>query len=417
MNVLRIYFSALWRDSSNPCPWALCDDSGAVLQQGLSTLADMPKTRDCIGILSADRVLMFTAPRPPGNPRRWQAALPFVAEEHALTDPDDIHAVPAATSEPGTIAVSVVAKSWLKQIVMATIGAGLPLHRLIAETLMPALSADSWTLVWDGGGGFLRTSPTTGLVLDSGDHESPPLTLLLSLTAAGNTPPQRIELRYIQSATPSDFPSRVLPAQDLPGWNLPVPLALGEAWDWRRAPIPDAIPNLLWGDFAPPMRLFDGLSKLRPVLFILLAAFLIEVVGTHIEWGVLAQEKHALTQQQEHIFRAAFGDGSTLVDAPLQMQRNLAASRHAAGVADDTDFIPLLDSVAQAMGTLNANSLRGLNFDSGKLELDLKLAKPADFDTLTKKLQSRGLKVRTSDMHDLGDGTQAKLALSLEGLR
>ena len=413
MNVLRIYFSALWRDSTSPCPWALCDDSGAVLQQGLSPLASMPKTYHCIGILSADRVLMFTAPQPPGNQRRWQAALPFIAEEHALTDPDDIHAVPAATSQADTMAVSVIAKSWLKQIVAATTEARLPLRRLIAETLMPDLSAASWTLVWDGSSGFLRTSPTTGLTLDSGDHETPPLALLLSLTAAGTHPPRQIELRQIQSADVA-----VSPAQDLPGWNLPVPLVRGEAWDWRRAPIPEAIPNLLWGDFAPPMRLFESLPKLRPVLFILLAAFIIEVVGTHIEWAILAQEKHALTQQQEHIFHAAFGDDSTLVDAPLQMQRNLAASRHAAGVADTTDLIPLLDSAAQVIGTLNAGSLRSLNYDSGKLELDLKLAQSVDFDALTKKLQSRGLKVRTSDMHDLGDGTsQAKLTLSLEALQ
>lgn len=103
MNVLRIYFSALWRDSTSPCPWALCDDSGAVLQQGLSPLASMPKTYHCIGILSADRVLMFTAPQPPGNQRRWQAALPFIAEEHALTDPDDIHAVPATTDRKSVV--------------------------------------------------------------------------------------------------------------------------------------------------------------------------------------------------------------------------------------------------------------------------------------------------------------------------
>lgn len=408
MNVLRIYFSALWRDSTTPCPWALCDDSGAVLQQGLSPLATMPRSRDCVGILAADRVLIFTAPQPPGKQRRWQAALPFIAEEHALTDPDDIHAVPAATSEAGTMAVSVITKSWLKQIVAATTAAGLPLRRLVAETLMPALSADSWTLVWDGCGGFLCTTPTTGLALDSGDDETPPLALLLSLGAAGTHPPQQIELRQVQSVTPAG----------LPVWNLPVPLVMGEAWDWRRAPIPDAIPNLLWGDFAPPMRLFDGLPKLRPVLLILLAAFIIETTGTHIEWVILAHEKHALMQQQEQIFRAAFGDDSTLVDAPLQMQRNLAALRHAAGVADAADFIPLLDNAAQVIGTLNVGSLRSLNYDSGKLELDIKLTKSADFDRLSKKLQSRGLRVLASDRHDLGDGTtQAKLTLSLEALQ
>lgn len=405
MNVLRIYFSAQWRDSSSPCPWALCDESGSVLQQGVSPLADIPKTRDCIGILAADRVLIFTTQQPPGNKRRWPSALPFIAEEYTLTDPEDIHAVPAGAKEPGMITVSVMTKSWLKQIVAVTTAAGLPLRRLITESLMPVLPADSWTLVWDGHNGFLRTSDTTGLALDSGNQQTPPLALLLSLTAAAVNAPRQIELRFTGSASPAALPS----------WDLPVPLVSGDVWDWQRAPVSDAIPNLLWGDFTPPLRLFDGLTKLRPALFILLGALVIEVVGTHIEWVMLARDKHVLTQNVEHIFRGTFGDDSTLVDAPLQMQRNLAGLRHAAGVADDADFISLLDTVTPSLGT--AGAVRSLNYESGKLELDLKLANATELHSIEQKLQHTGLRIRTSDMHDLGDGIEAKLTLSLEGLR
>ncbi len=361
----------------------------------------MPATRECIGIVAADRVLIFTTPTPTGNKRRLQAALPFIAEEYTLTDPDDIHATPAASSKNGTLAVSVMTKSWLKQIIAATTASGLPLRRLVAETLMPVLPSDSWTLIWDGRSGFLRTSFTTGLALDNGTQETPPLALLLSLTAAGVIAPRQIELRCIQSATA------------LPSWDLPVPVVQGEIWDWQCAPISNAIPNLLWGDFASPTRLFDGLSKLRPALFILLAALTIEVTGTHIEWFMLAHEKHTLTQNMEKIFRGSFGDDSTLVDAPLQMQRNRAALRHAAGVTDDADFLPLLDSAAPSLGT----AVRSLNYESGRLELEIQLAKVADFDKLEKNLRNSGLTVRTSDKHDLGNGTQAKLILSLEGMR
>lgn len=401
MNTLRIYFSALWQDSSTPCAWALCDDANAVLQQGHSPLAQIPKSAGCIGILAADRVLIFTTAIPPGNRRRWQSALPFIAEEHSLTDPDDMHAIPATGPTPDTIAVSVTTKSWLKQIVTAAADAGLPLRRLVAETLIPALPVDSWTLVWSGQNGFLRTSLTTGLALDSGDNQSPPLALLLSLTAAGTNLPRQIQLRFTESATA------------LPSWDLSVPMLQGEHWDWRCAPISDAAPNLLWGDFAPPIRLFERLSRLRPALFILLAVLTIEIIGTHIEWIQLAHEKRTLTQQIEQIFHSTFGDDSTLVDAPLQMQRNLAALRHTAGVSDSTDFLPLLDSAAPALGT----TVKSMNYESGKLAIDIKLAKSADFKTLEKKLRNRGLKVLTSDMHDLGDGTEAKLTLSQGGLQ
>ena len=365
----------------------------------------MPKTHDCIGIASADRVLIFTAPEPPGNKRRWQAALPFIAEEYALTDPDDIHATPSTSSEPDHIAVSVIAKSWLNQIVTATTAAGLPLRRLVAESLLPALQPDSWTLVWDGRNGFLRTSTTTGLALDCSSPQTPPLALMQSLAGATTNMPRQIEMR-LAGAMP-----------DIPSWDLPVPLATGERWDWQHVPISDQTPNLLWGDFTPPMRLFDGLSRLRPALFILLTAFAIEVIGTHIEWLMLIHEKNTLAHHVERIFHSTFGEDSVLVDAPLQMQRNLAALRHTAGVADDTDFLSLLDIAAPSLGTLNNGAMRSLNYESGKLGLDIKLANPAAFQSIEQKLQRNGLHVRTSDMHDLGDGTQAKLILSLEGLR
>jgi type II secretory pathway component PulL len=73
----------------------------------------------------------------------------------------------------------------------------------------------------------------------------------------------------------------------------------------------------------------------------------------------------------------------------------------------------MLDRATPSLET----SVHSLNYESGKLELDIKMAKVADFETLEKKLKNSGFRVRISDMHDQADGTQAKLALSLEGLR
>jgi general secretion pathway protein L len=406
LNVLRIYFSAQWHDSTTLCAWALCDETGAIVQQGCSPLSDMPVTRDCIGILAADRVLTFTAPQPPGKKHRWQSALPFIAEEHSLTDPDDIHAVPSPSTEPGMITVSVTTKSWLKQILTATTAQGRPLRRLIAESFIPELPIDAWVLIWDGHTGFLRTSGTTGCALDNGTQDTPPLALTLCLTDDKVKKPARIELRLTDSVQPAAFPA----------WTLPVPLVQGKTWSWQSAPINDTMPNLLWGDYAPPLRVFDGLSKLRPALFILLAAFAIEVTATHIEWLMLAQEKQALTKNIEHVFHASFGDDSTLVDAPLQMQRNLANLRHAAGVTDDADFIPMLDTLTPSLGLLKPGTINSLNYESGKLELVLKLANASEVEATEQKLKRNGLKVRTSELHATGDGLQGKLTLTREGL-
>lgn len=388
MSILRIYFSAQWRDSTSPCPWALCEESGKVISQGLSQLDAMPAASERIGIVSFDRVLIFTAPRPPGSKRRWQGALPFIAEEHALSDPEDIHAV--AVDEAGKISVLVVSKSWMRQITK------MGLRRLIPETLMPDLPPDGWTLVWDGKEGFLRTSATTGLALDCGDSQTPPLALKQSLAVAT---PEQIQVRYLSSAQTGA----------LPDWDLP--LAMGPSWDWRCAPISSSIPNLLSGEFSPPLRLFDGLAKLGPALVIMLVALLIEIAGTHIEWIKLANEKQQLNQEMARIFHATFGDESELVDGPLQMRRNLVGLRHAAGVIDEADFISLLDRVSPLLG----DAVRGLNYESGRLEIDVKLGKSEDLEKLKKDMNAIGLKVRSSGLQNLPDGLQARL--TVEGMQ
>ena len=94
MSSLRIYFTDKWRDPTSPCEWALCDDSGKLLQTGHDPLANLPKGHECIAILAPDRVLSIASTLPPGLKRRWRTALPFIAEEYTLTEPDNNHVVP-----------------------------------------------------------------------------------------------------------------------------------------------------------------------------------------------------------------------------------------------------------------------------------------------------------------------------------
>lgn len=404
MSTLRIYFSGSWRDSSSPCPWALCDETGAVLQSGNDPLAAMPKGKECIAIAAPDRVLSVGAKLPPGPRRRWQAALPFVAEEYTLPDPEDNHVVPGQALADGRMMLAIVDKPWLRRIVEACRTANLPLRRMIPETFLPALALGAWTLVWDGSSGFVRTGSTNGMALDNSDAVTAPLALRLSLNSAQAATPEKIEVR---------FPQHVPEAQRiLPQWDgLPGAISAGPAWDWRRESIPAGALNLLWGDFAPRTRIGEWWPKSRPAALILLAALGVEAIGANIEWAMLAHEKKTLTQDMERSFRAAFGEAGTLVNAPLQMQRNLAELRHRAGLPDDGDFLPLLDAAAPALAALPAGSMRGLHYESGRLDVDLKLGRGSDFQDLRQRLQHKGLGVRMGDIRDVGNGAESRLTL------
>jgi len=77
-------------------------------------------------------------------------------------------------------------------------------------------------------------------------------------------------------------------------------------------------------------------------------------------------------------FRATFGDTVTLVNAPLQMQRNLAELRHAAGLPDAGDFLPLLNLAGRSLSALPAGSVASMHYEAGRLDLDIRLARKAD---------------------------------------
>ncbi|BBJ00431.1 type II secretion system protein L [Ferrigenium kumadai] len=407
MSILRIYFSGSWRDSTSPCPWALCEENGTVLQSGNDPLAALPKGKECIAIAAPDRVLSISAKLPPGSRRRWQAALPFAAEEHTLPDPEDSHVVPGPALADGHMLIAVVDKPWLRRIVEACRTANLPLRRMVPETFLPPLAPETWTLMWDGSSGFMRTGAASGMALDTGGPHTAPLALHLSLNSARNNSPAslpgKIEVR---------FPQHVPEAQRiLPQWNLPTILSAGPVWDWRRAPVPADALNLLWGDFAPRARISEWWPQLRPAALILLAALGVEAIGANIEWALLAHEKKTLTQDMERSFRTAFGEAGTLVNAPLQMQRNLADLRHSAGLPDDGDFLPLLDASAPTLATLPAGSVRGLHYESGRFDVDIKLSRGSDIQDLRQHLQNKGLGVQIGDIHDVGDGAEARLTL------
>jgi len=408
MSELRIYFSAAWRDSATPCPWALCDDRGGMQQSGVSPLANLPKGHDCVAIIAADRVLNIPAMLPPGNRRRLQSLLPFVAEEFTLSDPEENHVVPGDTLADGRRMLAVVDKQWLQRIVSAAQQAKLSLRRMLVESAMPTATAESWTLVWDGQGGFVKTGAAGAVALDAGDAQAMPVLLRMSLDGAVQIP-KKIEFKF-RHDTPAEL-------RTMPQWaDLSVPLVAGSDWDWRRAPVADTALNLLWGEFTPRAKLQEWWPRLRPAVWLLLAVLAIETVGSNVQWAQLVYEKNQQTKNMQRIFRATFGEAVTLVNAPLQMQRNLAEARHAAGVEDSGDYLSLLNAAGMALAALPGGSVVAMHYESGRLDIDIRLPKKADFARLQKTLLDSGLGVRMGEVRDLGNAAETRVTLLPEGM-
>lgn len=405
---IRIYFSVNWHDSSSPCPWALCDESGTVIRSECSALSEIPKAEEYIAIVAASRFTCVSVPMPAKAKRRWESALPFVAEEYTLTDPEENHVVPGGIQNDGQRSLFIVDKQWLKSLLAACLEAHISLRRVLPEILLPNLPENSWVVVLEGNQGFMRTAAYSGIALDNFDTDHPPLALTLSFNNALPFPPQKIEIRYaLNSITDEGV---------LPRWeNLPTAAVLGEPWDWKSAPIANNTLNFLWGEFAPKAKLHEWLWKLRPVLWIILAALVIETVGLNLEWLLLSQEKKSVIQNMEKTFRKTFGESTSIVNPALQMQRNITSLRHSVGVTDDADFLPLLDQVSNTLSELPAGSITGLHYEAGRLDMEIKLHSATEIRTLQQRLLNKGLYIRVGEIRESEGSAEAKLAIQPGG--
>jgi len=402
MNQLRIYLKHDWQDATSLCDWALLDAGGAVTQTGADTLASMPIADECIAIVGASQVLCLSKTLPKIKASQLEAVLPLAVEESLLGDAGDHHVVPGATTSEGATVLYAMDKTRLRRFIEACAAAAIRLRQVVPEYCLLNVGADEWSVAWDGQSGFLAMPFGQGLSLGYGDAHQVPAVLGLQWQATSPTP-SKVKV--------------YAPAETMPQWQG-IPLVRTEmAFDWRTATIKPDMPNLLWGKFKPPIRLQEWWPKVRPLFWIIVMALCIEAVGYNLQWWSLAHEKQTLKQSMNAVFQETFGSEVEVMDASLQMQRSLARSRHAVGVVDDADFLPLLERVSAELATQAGGLVKGLRYAEGQLDIDVRMTGRAEVESLERRLSEQGLKVLVPDVNESGEGVEVHLRVSTGGAR
>jgi general secretion pathway protein L len=354
-------------------------------------------------IVSAERVLATTAVLPKIKRSKLETALPFALEDVLIDDATDAHVTTGAKLPDGRTVLYTLNKSWLSHFMAAVNTAKVRVRRIVPEFCLLPTRASEWSLAWDGTQGFLATAYSLGGALDSGDDARAPVGLQLRL----------------QTDAPAALRMFALGNEvQAPNWGIKIPVIFEkQSFDWRKAALPSDAPNLLWGKFAPPPRISEYLPWLLPALMAALLLFGVEVVITNLEWALLAHEKHQLANGMTEKFQETFGADATIVDAPLQMRRNVARLRHAAGVSDDEDFMPLLEKFSGASGSVPGTTLRTLRYGEGKLDIDMTLASAAALAILQQRITETGLSAQVVDQHEAGSGINIQLRVSAGGAK
>ncbi len=338
-------------------------------------------------MIPAAQVLITRARLPQAARRRAGSVLAFAVEEETVGEPD-ANQVSWLGSAGDADVLAVVDRQGLTRWRDALDTVGIRAYEVHCETLLLPWAAGEWSLAWDGREGFVRTGEVEGAATDCGDRESPPLSLRLMLEEAEsrNAGPAAIT---VHMTAPDAAP-------DLEAWqrSLGVALRLAGSWDWRTAP-PHAGISLTqerqrWRGFA------GIFAHLRPGAWIVSGALAIHAIALVTDWTLLAGEQRALRQHMESRFRAVFPDAVAVVDPALQMRRKLAEARHAAGLSDSGDFLPMIEKVAAGLKELPAGSVRIVSYESGRLTLELAAAEEAAVHRIAARLLQAGLSVDMS---------------------
>ena len=376
MSLLRIRCPLL--EEPLNCQWIWIGDDGLPLT-GEGQIADLPKNaRSAQLIIPAAQVLLTRARLPDAARRRTGSVLAFAVEEEMLREPDanQVSWIGSAGDE-GVLAA--VDKKGLAECLDALQAAAIQVGEIYCETLLLPWIPGEWSLAWDGQEGFVRTGEFEGGATDCGDDASPPLSLHLMLEEAERqgARPGSIALYTIEPEGATTFEGGAAGVMKNPAtaphteaWQrvLSLPVYIAGVWDWRRAP--QSSISLLQERKRWPLfrKLF---SRLRPAVWISVAALVIHSLAVAADWALLANEERVLHQQMETRFRAIFPAAVAVVDPALQMRRKLVEARHAAGVPDTADFLPMIKTVGPGLSELVPGSLRTVSYDSGRITLEL----------------------------------------------
>jgi general secretion pathway protein L len=384
MTVLRIRGSLA--DTATRCRWTLTG-AGRETVHGEGTPDELPRrARRVELVLPASEVLITRTRLPPGAARRGGAVLAFALEDQTLGDPE-ANQVSRLGAAGDADVLAVFDKAGLQRWLAALAAAGLEPDVVWCETLLLPLAPGEWSVAWNGVDGFVRTALLEGAATDCGDAHSPPLSLALMLeaAAASDAVPGAIAV----------YPTAADAAPDLDAWHerLGIPLRLARPWDGSEAPSGGISLAHARGRWRIPQA---SLTRFKPAALIVSAALAIHALALVADWAALAGERRAVRRQMEARFRTLFPDTVAIVDPGLQMRRKLADARHAAGLADAGDFLPMIDRVAAAMADLPPSTLRTGSYETGRLTLELAALDEDRLRRIVTRLKQAGLAVDTA---------------------
>lgn len=373
--------------------WATSPDGLELKAHGSAPAALLPKAGAVVAVLSDADVAWHRITLPKAPAGRLREALVGVLEDRLLDEPETVHLALAPNASPGQPAwVAAVDRRWLVAQIAALERAGHLVDRVVAA---------SWP-----------DHPPTGhfdRAAGGQDDDDSAAGLVLNWSHAEGVVRLPVKSRLTRSLLPAD-------ALPLTRWTA-SPAAIAAAQHWTGAPVALMAPgqralqaarstlNLRQFDLAPKQRgtrwLRDARQRLmspgwRPARIGLAALVAVQVLGLNL-WAW--QQRQAIADKRQALvatLQSSFPQVRAVLDAPVQMQREVERLRAVAGRAGDGDLEPLLQA-ASAAWPADRPAVDSLRYEPGRLSLSAAGWTEAQINQFRGQLQPAGWRVEAAD--------------------
>jgi general secretion pathway protein L len=371
--------------------YVLSPDGLEIRSQGTAPAALLPKAASVIALLADADVSWHRVTLPKAPASRLRDALVGVIEEQLLDDPEQVHFAVSPMAAPGQPSwIAVTHRDWLKAQIQALEKAGLPVERVVPSS-WPDHPPIGHFLEVTGSGG------DTGMGLAvSWAHADGVVQLRLS----GTLPRSLLPSSSMQSARWTSTPGAAAGAQQWLGAPVTVMTAAQRALQAARSTL-----NLRQFDLTPKTRGSKVLRNAwrrvlspawRPARLAVVSFVALQLVGLNL-WAW--QQRQAIQDKRGAMvatLQAAFPQVRAVLDAPLQMQREVDVLRAAAGRAGEADFETLLLAAAAAWPP-DRPPVDTLRFEGGRLSLSAAGWSPTQIDQFRTQLVPSGWAVDAAD--------------------
>lgn len=374
----------------------LSPDGVTVTTSGHAAVAQLPQADTVVAVVSPNDLAWHRVTLPKAPSARMRQALAGVLEEQLLDEPDDTHLAVADKARAGEVGwVAAINRPWLARQLAVLEAAGVTVDRLVPG-VAPGDVAQ---------GHFF----SNGEVHREDGHAVPDLWL------AWSTPDAALCLRAVGGLARSLLPA--VAAGNAQATFTATPAVAAAAERWLGSPVTVrseaeqalACARLPWNlrqfELAARRRGLRAVSSLgrqfmgpgwRPVRWGLGALVLVQVLGLNAwAWA----QKRQIDQRRaavDNVLRTTHPQVRSILDAPLQMQRETEVLRIAAGKAGDDDLETLLGLAAAAWPEGRA-PLDRARFEPGRLVLPAPGWDQAAVQQLRSRLEVAGGRLESTE--------------------